>query len=626
MDPLVKKTSTAASYLPQARYERFQESPKLLASKQQQRIPRTFIEKRLEQAVAQSHEAAVRAAEYDFLLHREGRRGFLEPETDLERHTSHQSQESLKQLSSLYAQRGRFRLDFEDYLLTRSSPVLRKLTQSTASNLVPKHRDGYRARYSASSRVLVLAGRRHGHVVVLDWRRKRTMAPELFLNEPLRDVIMLHSDGLFATAQQHHVYIYDAVSGAQIHGLRNHSEPQSLGFLRYHLLLLSISEHGVLRYTDISNGTTVAEIPTNLGTPTAMLTTSPHHGVAFTGHHNGTVQLWSPAMAAEPLAKILAHPGSGGVSAIATDHRGQLLVTAGASSRHFAVWDMRNLFRPIHAYESRNGGHISSMDISQTGLLAIGHSAGGRVTIWKDFGLSDAKAFEPYMQTRVGLGGNGTLVSSVAFAPFEDVLGVGYSSGFESCLVPGAGEPQFDAREPHPYMQKSHRRAAQVQALLEKLPPETITLDPNFIGTVERDHCRVQRERRRQSRLRYEPKPCPDPEAATEHDGKYEAVDNAVPIWRRRANRASMTKTRGRNALANRLRRRQKNVIDEKREMLRARLDQMLRRQQQQRQRQQDANPSASSTNTRSKDAFEKQHVRRIVPKALAAFRRRRRG
>ncbi|KAF6003181.1 hypothetical protein F1559_000472 [Cyanidiococcus yangmingshanensis] len=368
-------------------YQRMAKDSKSLTPKALKQISRVSVRRTLEQAVAQSHEAAARAAEYDLLLNREGCRGFLEPESDLERHTSHVSQERLYESSSLYARRGRFRLDFEEVASTRSSQVLRKLARSAASNHVLQQRDGYRARYSASSRVLILAGRRNGHIAVLDWRRKRTMAPELFLDEPLRDVIMLHSDGLFATAQQRYVYIYDAVSGAQIHCLRNHGEPQSLGFLRYHLLLLSISATGVLRYSDISNGATVAESPTNLGTPTAMLTTSPYNGVTFTGHHNGTVQLWSPAMATEPLAQILAHPGSGGVSSIATDYAGHLLVTAGASSRHFAVWDMRNLFRPIHTYESRNGGNITSLDISQTGLLAIGHSTGGRVTIWKDFRL-----------------------------------------------------------------------------------------------------------------------------------------------------------------------------------------------------------------------------------------------
>ena len=60
-------------------------------------------------------------------------------------------------------------------------------------------------------------------------------------------------------------------------------------------------------------------------------------------------------------------------------------------------------------------------------------------------------------------------VSQVAFAPYEDVLGVGTGGGFHSLLCPGAGEPNFDALEENPFANPRYRQEREVRRLLNKV-------------------------------------------------------------------------------------------------------------------------------------------------------------
>lgn len=66
-----------------------------------------------------------------------------------------------------------------------------------------------------------------------------------------------------------------------------------------------------------------------------------------------------------------------------------------------------------------------------------------------------------------------------------------------SMIVPGSGEPNFDTFEANPFETSKQRREAEVVALLEKLSPETIGLDPSFVGRVDSDPAALQAEQAR---------------------------------------------------------------------------------------------------------------------------------
>lgn len=92
----------------------------------------------------------------------------------------------------------------------------------------------------------------------------------------------------------------------------------------------------------------------------------------------------------------------------------------------------------------------------------------------------------------------GTDLHSLAFCPYEDVLGIGHSGGFSSIVVPGSGEPNFDSFVADPYQRKRQRREAEVHSLLDKIQPEMIVLDPTKIGTLDMASANVLAEERKE--------------------------------------------------------------------------------------------------------------------------------
>ncbi|OJJ76570.1 hypothetical protein ASPBRDRAFT_52162 [Aspergillus brasiliensis CBS 101740] len=400
-------------------------------------------------------EAALKAKDAEILLEHDA--GFLEPETELER-TYKVRQDEIRESVGIETAKKGFELK-----LTDMGP--------------------YRMDYTRNGRELLLAGRK-GHVATMDWRNGK-LGCELQLNETVRDARWLHNNQFFAVAQKRSVYIYDH-AGVELHCLNKHLEPLFLEFLPYHFLLASAQMSGYLKYTDTSTGQMVAELPTRLGAPTS-LAQNPWNAILHVGHQNGTVTLWSPN-SQTALVKALVHRGP--VRSMAIDRQGRYMVSTGQDQK-MNVWDIR-MFREVHSYSCYQPG--ASVSISDRNLTAVGW--GTQVSVWR--GLFDAAAADqgkvqsPYM----AWGGDGQRIENMRWCPFEDVLGVGHDQGFASIIVPGAGEPNFDALEANPYENTKQRQEAEVRGLLNKLQPEMISLDPNFVGKLNTISDKKNREER----------------------------------------------------------------------------------------------------------------------------------
>ena len=304
------------------------------------------------------------------------------------------------------------------------------------------------------------------------------------------------------------------------------------------------------RYQDVSTGDLVAEHRTGKG-KCDCLRQNHTNAIMHLGHGNGTVSLWSPSVN-KPLVSMLAHRGP--VRAIALDQGGNYMATTGMDG-YVKCWDVRT-FRMVHAYTTVRPA--DGLDISQNGLLAVGQ--GSHVQVWKD--ALQSKQRSPYLSHELPA----RQVSECRFCPFEDVLGVGHSGGFASLAVPGSAFANYDSFEANPFQDKKQRQEAEVKTLLEKLRPDMITLDANFIGTVADHERKIESSRatqteRKKAQLKKDGSNAEGSRAAGAGGSDSESDDDGEK--KEETPKKEKRKKRGRSTAQKRFHRKQTNVEDE---------------------------------------------------------------
>jgi U3 small nucleolar RNA-associated protein 7 len=463
-----------------------------------QRIFRTdkAVKAKLQVYKTKRYEAAVAAADAQTILHTETP-GMLETEHEMERTTS---------LSQVELKRNH-------------------LDEQTAKQIydLALPYSPYGCKFDRSGRYSIIYGQR-GHLALMD-AYHMSLHTEFHVKERVRDATFLHNFSLVAVAQTNHVYIYDDV-GTEIHKLNDMNDPFAIDFLPYHWLLAGIGRSGHLKYQDTSTGQLVCSHKTKMG-PCQVLRQNPSNAVMHLGHSNGTVTLWSPA-SSQFLAKILCHKGAP-ITSMAIDMSGNCMVTGGAD-RQIKVWDIRK-FQSTHSYFVP-AGVPTSLDISQRGILGIGHAT--HTTFWSPEALT-RKCKDPYMHHHVPSCGS---VETLRFRPFEDVCAIGHGKGMSSIVIPGSAEANLDTTEYNlnPFQDKRQRREAEVRALLDKLDSNMITLDPSEIGGIEES----------------------TPEARQERLNDIQELANAS-----KKKKKQKAKKRGRSKIQTQLRRKQRNVVDD---------------------------------------------------------------
>ncbi|PPQ63893.1 hypothetical protein CVT24_010360 [Panaeolus cyanescens] len=333
----------------------------------------------------------------------------------------------------------------------------------------------YRTRYSRNGRHLAIAGR-NGHVSTFDWQTG-TVHSELQLQETCRDITFLQDHSFFAVAQKKYAFIYDR-DGVELHCLKGHIEPTRLEFLPYHWLLATIGNPGYLKYQDTSTGQLLVEHRTKMGACNAM-TQNVHNAVIHLGHQNGCVTLWTPNLP-HPAVQLLAHMGPVVSVAVDPSEGGRYMATSGRDGT-VKVWDCRNWKGAVREWAVRGGGD-PELEWSARGYLAVAN--GGSVNVYHPPLIHTPHNIRTPPPLYLTHPVTHRPLTSVRFAPFQDILTIGHNAGLSSILVPGSGEPNYDSREADPFENRKARREREVKALLEKIQPDMITLDPEFIGNL----------------------------------------------------------------------------------------------------------------------------------------------
>lgn len=358
--------------------------------------------------------------------------------------------------------------DIERTWKAKQRDILQDADDNTLAKVVDlKLNSSYVARFTKNGRHLVVGGKHNGHLALIDALRS-TLISEITLDkEEVHDVTPLHNETLYAVCQRKYLYVYDR-TGTEIHQLRSHIEPRKVEFLPYHYLLATVGRNPRVVYHDISTGQMVASLRTKLG-PCSVMAQNPQTALIASGHLNGVVAMWAPSNG-DALVKVLCHQSP--VTAMSYDASGNYMVTAGIDGR-MKVWDVRNLGVNLNSYFVRPPKHCTALSISDTGKVAMATNR-DEITIWGEGVFHETKQMDPYLSFRLP---SGTTSCSLHFRPYEDILGIGYTQGVRTIVVPGAGRANFDAYEDNPFERKFQRRETEVKKLLDKLPADTIGLE-----------------------------------------------------------------------------------------------------------------------------------------------------
>lgn len=342
-------------------------------------------------------------------------------------------------------------------------------TQHKKFELVLDKLGPYKIDFSINGTHLCLGGLR-GHLANLKWK-DFSLVGETQLKDKINDVKFLVDHSMLAVAQKRFVYMYTK-EGTEMHILSKMAHMDRLAYLPRHMLLAAASSsYSTMQYIDVSTGAEVGgKTPQIMKDPTSAMSVNPANAVVSTCDLRGVVKMWSPTVV-DPLVQLKAHTGA--IHDIAFHQNGRFFATLGGDHK-LKLWDCRML-RTLEEFAVTYC--FDTIDISSKGLVAMG--GGTNIQIWKNM-FTGSKPSAPLMKFGLGYG---NIASQVKFCPFEDVLGVGHSKGFTSLLIPASGEANPDFYFADPHETEAHRKERVVSKLLDKLPPDTISLDLQ-IGTV----------------------------------------------------------------------------------------------------------------------------------------------
>ncbi|KAJ9533766.1 hypothetical protein QJQ45_026853 [Haematococcus lacustris] len=146
----------------------------------------------------------------------------------------------------------------------------------------------------------------------------------------------------------------------------------------------------------------------------------------------------------------------------------------------------------------------------------------------------------------------------------------------------GAGEPNFDSMVANPYASLRERREGEVAALLDKLQPDTIVLDPDSIARVRKEPAEVLKEKRLEAAAATKERRAAAEEKNEAKVSGVEAAGSRVAAGRRLpatllSGTVAQSKMKGKNRPSKRHRKKQTNIIEERKPVVKQRMKEQVR-------------------------------------------------
>lgn len=308
----------------------------------------------------------------------------------------------------------------------------------------------------------ILFGGKGKHLAQFDRYDSRKMF-EISTDCSIRDVCFLQNDTLNAAATSKNLFIYDK-AGTQIHEIKQAKNALGVQFLSHHFLLAAATYERRLVYVDVTNGEVIA----NFHTPyeNMCMAQNQNNAIIGIGHNGGMISLWTPNTD-QPVAKLMKHHPA--CISMDFDITGTKLAV-GHGDGNVQVWDVRNMTRVYQRSKSTPG--IKAVRFSATGVMGVARN--NYVEFYEKCDKKTAFLTHKYNCN----------VNSLKFVLFEDIAVVGKDDGISALVVPGTGEPNLDSNVANPYATKEWRQNKEVQDLLDKIPYQTITLNPEALFQV----------------------------------------------------------------------------------------------------------------------------------------------
>lgn len=313
---------------------------------------------------------------------------------------------------------------------------------------------GYKTCYNENGSHSLIYNK-EGYMASFD-TQKLNLQFELSNNEPIYNACYLHNEEYIAVAHKN-LFIYNN-NGQELHCVRKIQNINHMEFLPNHFLLGNITYFrgkNKLEYLD----TSIGEIIASLELVNNPITTCNFDGIICLGNHDGTIDLRAPKQN-NPLMKVKAHKN---IKEIKTTYNKLFVSTQDPLLK---VFDLRNYFKPLYTIKDV---FVNKMAISGTEKLAINS--------YKNIQI----IFENKLVQKIPLN---SMVESLCYHPFEDILTVSTKFSYENFIIPNSCNHGYNADVISPYMTRKEKRELEVKKLLEKIPPDLISYNSTIFEQI----------------------------------------------------------------------------------------------------------------------------------------------